>query len=1086
MQKEVNKGLCFKMLLFLGLILSQVFGAPLNAYSINTQDIGKVVISISIKDASLATALSIIGTKCNYGITYNDEDLPKNVKVNYEASNVSAAHVLDHILKKTGLSYREFKSNIIVYTTPPKKNSDNGSIQGRLTDIETGEPLIGATIKVLETSLGTTTNTEGDFTMLNVPVGIYQLAFSYVGYETSILRDVKVTPGQVQRVDFKLKISNQHLQDIEIIGNRALSGNVVETNEVSLVNEIRTSSVIITGISAQQISRSVDQDAGEVARRLPGVTVQNNFVSIRGMQERYNLTFLNGMVAPSSEADRRAFSYDMLPSNMIDKMTVHRSPSPELLADFSGGIIKIETKNTSIARQFEVNVSTWYRPDSNLEKYNSYNGGKRDWMGKDDGTRALPNGFPATAAIPGGGLASPAYRRDNAAYTAEELAANAEWGKKLYNKWNLQKQNAGLDYRAGINYYDAWHMGKIRLSNLTSINTTQATQTIFQNFRPFLLAGPDGRQQDLESYKDTITQVTARWGILQNININFNPRHTIELKGLYNRLGIDETLVRDGSDFLSDIDSYLRRITYTYRSREILATQIAGSHLFGSTNSHSVKWTAGYNFANDDVPAQRTMLLIPNRFENNSNTNPAAPRYLTDGGANPFSTVNSLFYSKGKEVNATFSVDYEKKFERGFFLRAGFFNENKSKINDTRLIYVALGESEFEGNRFNEFNADLAFRPDVYSQDGAGAYIFDNEYLSGVFDIDGNINASYGAINIPLLNEKLNIYGGVRYEGQELKLIIPPSEYLTNVGYSPTLVDQYVDYWLPSVNVSWKFIQKMALRAAYGKTLNRPNYREIIPIVINDPRLNNQTVGNDSLKDATIQNFDLRWEYYPSESEFISIGIFYKELNNAIEPYVYFANREEIRYANTPQAKVYGIEAEVRKNLEFLPWAGARRFSIISNIAFLKSEVEFKDGLVPNITNDFNEFRVAKRPLEGTAEYVVNAGLYFEQENWGTKLAALYNILGQRLIYAGSYLFPETYELPRHTLDLTLRQRISKYIEVKAGIQDVLNQPRRLYRDYDRNQYWDDNVRTKLPNKDWMFQKFKTGSYYTIGLNFTF
>lgn len=1066
------------VLLCTGFLVSQAFS--------NSIVFGQIRISLSLQNASIEQALEVVRERSGIGITYNNNDLPGDKRVTCNVKDVTVADALNLILQKTNLSYKEYKSNFVIYTKPPvvKTIKTTGSIKGAIADAESGEMLIGASVLLVGTSWGASTDAEGNFLVKDVPAGIYQVAFSYLGYESAIVRDIKITAGDITTLDYKLKPSSTTLQDIVIIGDKALSGNVVETNEVSLLNSIRSSSLIITGISAQQISRSVDQDAADVARRLPGVTVLNNFVSIRGMQERYNLTFLNGMIAPSSEADRRAFSYDMLPSNMIDKMTVYRSPGPELLADFAGGVIKIETKNTSIARQLEINASAWYRPESSFENYYTYDGGGKDWLGKDDGTRELPKGFPETAAIPAGGLGSPANPRDISGYTADELAANADWAKKLYNKWNLQKANAGMDYRAGINYYDAWRIGGVRLSNLTSINTTQATQVVRQDFKPLRTAGNDGQQRDLESYRDTISQVTARWGLLQNLSLIINPRHSFELKGIYNRLGIDETIVRDGLDLSSDYRSYLRKITYTYRSREILATQLAGSHTLGANSSHKLQWSGSYSFANDDVPAQRSLLLLPPEFLDNENPN--AKRYITGSASNPFTTVNSLFYSNGKETNTTFTLDYEKKYESGLFFRSGFFNENKEKDIDARLIAIGGQDFSYEGSRVNEYEAEKIFRPEGYQEDGSGAYIFDNQYLSGVFNVEGKIYAGYTAVNIPFINKKLQIYGGLRYEGQDLHLRIPPSQYLENAGYDADLIDRYIDYWLPSVNVTWSFSDKMLLRAAYGKTLNRPNYRELIPINVLDPRLDNMSVGNDTLQDAQIHNFDLRWELYPSESEFVSVGAFYKQLNNAIEPYAYNeGSREIIRYDNTPEANVYGVEVEVRKNLGFIPVNWSRRFSAIANLALLKSEVEFKDGLFPNQGNDFDDFRVATRPLEGTASYVVNLGLYFDQEDWGTKVSALYNVLGQRLVYAGTSFFPETYELPRHVLDLVVRQRLTKYLELKAGVQDLLNQPRKLYRDYDRNQYWDDKRRTKLPNNDWMFQKYRPGSYFMLGLNLT-
>jgi outer membrane receptor protein involved in Fe transport len=1038
------------------------FGIP--AQGTAPLSISDTPITVNFENRLLRDALDEIRQKSGLGIIYNDGDLPENFRISYKVQHAPVKNVLQQLLKDTRLTFKEYKGNIVIYIreqASQKRATSSGSLEGNLSDVETGEPLIGATVLLIGTALGGSTNAEGRYTVKNIPEGTYDLGISYIGYETAIVRGVKISSGETTSIDHKLKISATQLQDIEIIGDKALSGNVVETNEVSMVNEIKASSLIITGISAQQIARSVDQDAAQVARRLPGVAVLNNFVNIRGMHERYNLTYLNGMIAPSSETDTRAFSYDLLPSGMIDKMTVYRSPAPELLADWAGGVIKIETKNTSIARQIEVNFSTWYRPGSSGDDYYTYSGGKRDWLAQDDGTRALPDGFPSQGQIP-----------------APRTTENSALGRRMYNKWSLQKARYGLDYRGGINYYDAWKLGKMRLSNLTSLSTTQAMQVIHQDFVP--KEGGYDREGNLLSgryFMDTVSQVQARWSAVQNLTLHINPRHRVEAKGLFNQLATDETLVRDGFDALGgDLGQYgyQTRIIYTYRSRAVLATQLAGNHSMGEDDRHNIQWAAGYGYSNDDIPAQRMLNLAPDVQQADVRE---ARRYIQ--GGDPTSFMNGHYYTQAREKNYTFSLDYTGKLAGGAFLKGGVFNETKERDQDARFIkFDGMPASDATGNQFTQWNADQMFRPELYGEDGAGITIADGG-LAGLFNVKTNLVGVYSAVNIPLFNKKLNIYGGVRYEGQDLLLTEPG-----NPGEEDIVdADRYLFYWLPSVNVSWNLTDKILVRGAYGKTLNRPNFREMMPFGVRDFRLDRLFLGDSSLVDAEIHNFDLRWEYYPAEGEFISAGAFYKKLSNAIEPYVeVFGQSERVFFNNTPEAVVYGVEVEVRKSLGVLPWRWAQRFSVISNVALLKSEVKFQDNLFGVLSDDF---RIFTRPLEGTASYVVNAGLYYDDETSGTKVSLLYNVLGQRLILAPTKDFPAYYEMPRHTIDISVRQRITPYLELRAGVQDVLNQAVRRYADYDRNEYWSRDERNKWPYKDWMFQRFKPGSYFTLGLNVT-
>lgn len=1057
------------------------------AYAENPREI---YISIHFRNVTVDRALDEISKRSGLSVTYNHNDLPDTRTVSYEKDKVKVTDALSYVLKGTGLTFSNFRSIIIVHKiTDSPKPEPSGTLEGTLTDAATGENLIGANVRILGTSLGTTANETGRYSIKNVPPATYQLAISFIGYETSIIRDVEIEAGKTTQIDYKLKSAGTELQSIEIIGNGVLSGNVVETNEGAMVSSIKDAPVIITGISAQQIARSIDQDAGEVARRLPGVTVLNNFVNIRGMHERYNLTILNDMVAPSSESDRRAFSYDLLPSNMIDKMTVYRSPAPDLLADWAGGVIKVETKNTAIARQIEVNVSGWYREETTGKDMYTYGGGKRDWLGADDGKRSLPGGFPGIYQIPGTG---PDQVNDNRTrnqnnITQEELTQNAQWGKKLYSRWNLKRDKAPIDYRAGINYYDSWLLGKMQLNNLTSINTTQSTQIVNQTFNPWWSVDDNGKPANARTYQDTISRKNARWGILQNFKLRINPSHTLELKGLFNQLGTDETYVRKGyNDYVTDLDNgYVTKVFYTYRSRSIFAAQLAGKHSLGRNRDHQLSWSGAYSVSTDKTPAQRLLhLKAVDQFDEN------AKQYVTNGaGLGVFSIANSLYYADSKETNYTGFLDYEKKLTERLTLKIGAFDEKKTRDIDGRLINIGTNDklglflTDSEGGKVDAWNVETAIGPANFREDGQGLFIYDNRNFSGQYRVDGNIAAGYVAANVQIIPSRLSAYGGIRFENQNLEITTP---FVGTKREDSVVVDRTIRHWLPSINVKYTLTSQITMRAAYGRTINRPNYREMIPMLVNDPKLELMQIGYSGLTDATVDNYDARLEWYPSESEFISAGVFYKDISNAIEPYVDQVGKDEyLKFANSPRATVKGIEVEIRKSLAFIPGRFARYFSTIANVALLKSEVKFVDSLFNSIPGNYTDFRPKTRQLEGTARYVVNAGLYFEQPSWGTKVSLLYNILGQRLVYAGTAFFPATYELPRNTIDITIRQRLTKYLELRCGVQDILNQPRKLYRDYDRDEKYRPDHWNKLPYRDYIFQRFKPGSYWMVGLNLT-
>ncbi|CAN0475045.1 unnamed protein product, partial [Phaeothamnion confervicola] len=215
-----------------------------------------------------------------------------------------------------------------------------GSIAGKITDDKTGEAIIGGSILVAGTSTGTSTDIEGNFLISSIPAGTYSLQVSYVGYQTSTIANVIVENGKRITIDAKISDATSELEEVVITGTRSVD------NDFSIVREIRESKLVVTGISAEMITRSPDRDAAEVVKRVPGVTIMDGkYIVIRGLSERYNVTLLHGAYAPSMEADKKSFAFDIIPSAQIDQLLVFKSPSPELPGDFAGGAVKITTKS---------------------------------------------------------------------------------------------------------------------------------------------------------------------------------------------------------------------------------------------------------------------------------------------------------------------------------------------------------------------------------------------------------------------------------------------------------------------------------------------------------------------------------------------------------------------------------------------------------------------------------------------------------------------------------------------------------------------------------------------------------------------
>ena len=217
--------------------------------------------------------------------------------------------------------------------------AQSGTIKGNVKDAVSGEAIIGANVLVMGTAQGAQADIEGNFEIPKVKAGTYSLVVSFISYKTDTLKDITVYPDQTTMVNATIMEEGQELNEVVITGAK------VTNTDVSVITEIRKSDLVAVGISAQQISLSQDRDAAQIVKRIPGVTIINNrFINVRGLSERYSTVMLNGVIAPSSEVDSKAFAFDLIPSSMIDRMLVYKSGSAELSGEFAGAVVKIEPK----------------------------------------------------------------------------------------------------------------------------------------------------------------------------------------------------------------------------------------------------------------------------------------------------------------------------------------------------------------------------------------------------------------------------------------------------------------------------------------------------------------------------------------------------------------------------------------------------------------------------------------------------------------------------------------------------------------------------------------------------------------------
>jgi hypothetical protein len=885
------------------------------------------------------------------------------------------------------------------YTSLAQMGSYVGSIKGTATDEATGESLPGVTVIVEGTTLGASANVDGQFEIRNLKPGTYNLKISYISYNPRTITGIVIQPGRSVEVKVTLSQDAVELEDVMITAERKTN------SEASVINTVRMSPLVSIGISGQQILRSQDKDASEVIRRLPGTSiVDDRFIIVRGLAQRYNSVWLNNAATPSSEADVKAFSFDVIPASIIDHMMIIKSPAPELPADFSGGFIKISTIVPPEKNSFFLSYGTGYGEGTTFNNFLKSSTSPTNFLGFSNKRFDLPGDMP-----------------DNLGQY--ETASNPEirnritsLGRTLANSWVPQSTTAMPDQRASAGFSRRFRIGSQSIGNITSLtysNTRNHDEVEINNYSIY------DYRNDKSSFNDQFLDEqytnSIKTGIMHNW-LWFPPSdHRIEFRNLLNEIGQSRITIRNGREWYND-GRFIRSSELKNLSRTIYSGQLAGDHTFNKTK---IDWVAGYSFANKNEPDIRRYRYIRSDTDVNE--------YFMLFSDNPDLSSQSRMWFRLSEEIYSVSVNLTKKYDLNGFLpemKAGFYYEDKyRKFSARNFGYARAGNASLFSR--TSLPADEVFVDDNINLTD-GIRLSEITSLSDSYDASNNLFAGYIALKIPVVSA-VSLYTGFRIEKNKQSL----SSYRQGTTI-PVNVSRDTVNIFPSVNLSILLNKKNTIRLAYGLSVNRPEFREMAPFYFVDFDLNAGIYGNPEIEEAFINNYDLRFEHYPSPDENLNIELFFKTFKNPIEMIIMGNNPSQYSFQNVKSAYSYGIEADIRKTFRFL--SADENFSFIMNAALISSKVNFGDG-------DINP----DRPLQGQSPFMVNTGLFYYNDKNGFMVTALYNIIGSRIIAVGRpspntwESIPDITEMPRNVFDLMISKKIGSHLEIKGSFKDLLN-----------------------------------------------
>lgn len=888
------------------------------------------------------------------------------------------------------------------------------------------EPLPGATVQVEGAGRQVLADVEGKFYVTLDSGRKYTLRVSNTGYETKLVAEVEV--GLNQDNYFEIVLSESNKSNLEGVVVKATTRR--QENTAALLTFQRNNTALSSGLAADFIRRTPDRNTGEVLKRVSGASIQDNkFVVVRGLSDRYNAAVINNAQLPSTEPDKKAFSFDVIPSALIDNIIINKTATPELPGEFAGGLVQINTKDVPTRDILTLSLNLGFNTQSVFNDFTSNGRNSTDFLGFDNGDRSLPGAFPAKAQT---------YRKGT---TAQRL----EWSRLLNDDVYAEQNSTALPTQT---YSITWGKNSPlkKGGTIGTIFSLQYRNSMLQYNVQRRLHEQDGTT--LVELEDRQNKYSVNTGAIANITF-VKGAHKVSFKNLFNQLYEDNYYIRGGinRDRIQDI-SFRSSVL---NQRSLYSGQLEGEHQLTS-GGIKLRWNGNFAYNWKSQPDLRTVSYnresgTSNRFEYNDDD---TRRFFSDlkdysYGANGSLTIPFTLAKNKQSFKAGGSTlirirDFRSRIFQYVPASAIAFNAEKEALPFDRIFSKEnIGNDGFVLNEFTN-NQDKYFGVSVLN----GMYgMFDNKFSS-----------------------KVRLVWGLRVENFQ--------QFLTTKDVSSRRVVVNTEKWdlLPSFNFTYSPGNKHNIRVAGSRTVARPEFREIAPFSFYDYEANFGVNGNTGLKRSSILNGDIRYEFYPKGGEAITAGVFYKSFDDPIELRLdpsSVLDRRNYGYANADNAYTLGAELEVRKNLDFIH-SSFSNFSMFANLTYIYSKVTLQ-GSTPS-----------SRPLQGQSPYLVNLGLQYNSKQGGWAGSLLYNRIGQRLALVGidNLGFPDVYERPRDQVDFQLSKKILKEKgELKLTWADILNPAYYFY----------ENVDTKKgfnSGNDRMFNRYTPGSTITVGFTYDF
>lgn len=916
-------------------------------------------------------------------------------------------------------SYCRLGFALLLATAAFPQAPTTGTVSGTIFDAANGQPLRGVKVEANgQSTSDMVTDTDGRFRVV-LPAGKYKLRFTVETHLETTVDDVEVKAGEVVEASTVMPAKGS-VTTVEV--NEKV-GAIQATSE-AVIAERKLSSTVQDAISSEDIKNSTASDAAGALEKVTGVSVvDGGFVYVRGLGERYSSTMLNNAMIPTTEPERRVVPLDLFPAALIDNIKVQKTYSPELPGEFSGGLVQMTTTEFPTAKTLRVSVSYGFNTLTSFNRFGSFRGTQSDFFGFPSGNYSLPSVIPEQPLLFVGNYTEQQFQQFGRAFLPDYEIAPID---------SMRPQQT-YSVAGGTSVGKWGFVGALTFTN----NPGRVPQ-----LQRFLVNSGGGTPQIFSDYNFALDTETAKWGGVFNAAYKMNAATKFVFRNTLTKDADKEARVIRGLNGGNGQEIESTRLRWA--DRMLASTGVEGEHALAKAWNSIFRWQFTYSDSSRNEPDLRETI----RGREPGSTGTYSYINLPESGLRFFNALNDHIYEPQAEWGIPF---YKGKFA-GIF-KTGFRGTvRRREFSGRRFRYFPIRAGTIDFSQPTNVVLGLPnIRPDGFAL---------REITRGTdtYNAEMDIFGGYAMVDLSL-GSRWRVVAGARVE--DANIVVSTINPLVPGGI-PSIATLNNRDALPSVNLIYALTPRQNLRVGWGRTVNRPDFRELSPFEFTNVVGGYSTTGNPNLQRAKIDNLDARWEWFLGGNQILAFSYFWKDFTSPIEQ-VYLPTASELRqsFLNVDGARNQGVEFEFRKNMGFLN-PKARDFALQSNFTFVDSNVR-----IP--TDQFVILTSANRPLVGQSRYIYNVIAEWVKPQLRSQARFYVNSVSRRITDVGTFKLPDIYQERNTFLDFVYQY-------------DIRENGKWSFR-FSAENLTDNEYR--YTQADFLVRQFKIGRTFTIGTSFS-